>query len=213
MEWYYSQGGPLVEVWAPGVTIQCAENVGTEYQVEDGTSFSSGFVSGLALYLLKLDPTLQRPGTGTTSAAVKARIIQDSFSRKDGDVEFPAAISNGLESPLCVAVSVGGQHAEDSSRRDTNDGDSCPLFTSAVSSSSSAASRSSIANTLRTSTAGATSEPSVVLSDPCNNGEWYENESSCEWACLRGTCGYLPVMFKRCEGCDPGERFLWKCTC
>ncbi|CAF9937370.1 hypothetical protein IMSHALPRED_011110, partial [Imshaugia aleurites] len=162
MECQFSQGGPLVEVWAPGETIECADNVGTGYQVLDGTSFSSGFVSGLALYLLKLDPTLQRPGTGTTSAVVKARIIQDAYSRKEGDVEFPPAIWNGLASPLCAAVGVGEEDAEAS----------CPLFSSAVSSSSSATWRSSTASTLRISTTtDATSEPSVVLSDPCNNGE------------------------------------------
>ena len=200
-EWYHSQQGSLVAVWAPGVDVECANNVGRGIQFREGTSIATGMVSGLAAYFMALDPTLQKPGTGLTSTAVKSRLIAESFPRLENNPFYPNAVSNGLASPICPDGRDGDEAAE-MGRRDANNGGSCSGL--------------STATTLRMSTTNsALSGPSSVLSKPCNDGQSYAELLSCEEGCFAGTCKYLQTKIKRCEGCDNGSQrlYLYKCSC
>lgn len=186
-------------MWAPGVDVECADNVGTGNQFREGTSIATGMVSGLAAYFMALDPTLRKPGTGLTSTAVKSRLVTKSFPRVENDPLYPNAVWNGLASPICPDNSGGDEDAE-MDRRDANNGGSCSGL--------------STASTLRMSTTtSASSEPSPVLSKPCNDGQLYDELLWCEEGCFAGTCEYLQTKIRRCEGCDNGSQreYVYKC--
>ncbi|KAF4440994.1 Serine ase 2 [Fusarium acutatum] len=82
----FSQGGPLVTTTAPGVDVKCAAMSGTSaYQADEGTSFSTPAVAGLAAYFLSLDslrPRLQVPGS--VARNVKALIQEHHYARVSG---------------------------------------------------------------------------------------------------------------------------------
>lgn len=177
---------------------------------------SAAIVSGLAAYFMRLDPTLQRPGTGLTAAAVKSRLVAESFPVYANSPEFPNAISNG-PAILCADSGSGDEDAE-LGRRDTNDGGSCALSSYAASRSSSPAtlgnSKTSTAILgISTMTTAAQSEPSVKLSKPCNDGSWYAELIWCEENCFYpGVCEPPSKRFRRCEGCNHGGQG-YVCNC
>ena len=182
LEYETSNNGPLVTVWAPGVNVMCASNVGEGEQELTGTSMAAGIVSGLAAYLLALYPALQRPGTGLTARAVKSRIIALSWAREnvdqDPDLEYPAAIWNGLESPIDDGSSMecSDSGSEDSKlrRRDTTNATSCVRLTTFVTSSTSSSS-------------------STTPSEPSTTGTIYSVLKLCEEDCASGTCKSVEV--------------------
>ena len=188
-------------MWAPGVEVECADNVGTGNQFREGTSLATGMVSGLAAYFMALDPTLQKPGTGLTTIAEKSRLVAKSFPRLENDPLYPNAVSNGLASPICPDDSSGDANAE-MGRRDASNWGSCSGL--------------STTTTLRMSTTtSALSEPSSILSKPCNDGQSYAELLWCEQGCFAGACEYLQTKIRRCEGCDNGSQreYVYKCSC
>lgn len=189
----------MVSLWAPGYDIECATNVGTGSQTREGTSVAAGMVSGLAAYFMALDPTLQKPGTGLTSIAVKNRLIAESFPRLENDPSYPNAVSNGLASPICD--DSDSDEDTEMGRRDANNGGSC--------------SRLSTASTFRKSTTtSALSEHTPVISKPCIEGQTYPELLSCNKGCFGGTCELFQTKIRRCKGCDNGnQEGMYKCTC
>lgn len=84
----FSQGGPLVSVWAPADGISCADNgagVGTNRR---GTSFAAPAAAGLAAYFMGLPGNgLGQPGSGKIAANVKNLMASLAWPRKKGAAE------------------------------------------------------------------------------------------------------------------------------
>lgn len=67
---YFSNSGPTVDVYAPGVTTYSSYyNSDTAYAIASGTSMATPHISGLLAYLLAADPSLNDPAT------LKARVV------------------------------------------------------------------------------------------------------------------------------------------
>lgn len=211
LEFESSNNGRLVTVWAPGVNVKCAANVGEGDQELTGTSMAAAIVSGLAAYLMALFPELQRPGTGLTARTVKNRIIALSWAREnadqDPDLVYPAAIWNGLESPLDEGSSMectdsgseSGSGSEDAKlrRRDTTSATSCVRLSSKVSSSSTATTRTTFV------TSSTSSSPSTNPPEPSNTGKIYPGLQLCEESCGSGTCKVVEVDGDQRYECTP----------
>lgn len=211
LEFETSNNGRLVSVWAVGVNVKCAANVGEGDQELTGTSMAAAIVSGLAAYLLALFPALQRPGTGLTARAVKSQIIALSWARDNVDQDpglvYPAAIWNGLESPLDEGSSMecsdsgsdSGSGSDDAKlrRRDTTGATSCLRLSSTVSSSSTATARTTFV------TSSISSSHSTNPSEPSSTGKTYPGLQLCEESCVSGTCKLLEVDGDQRYECTP----------
>ncbi|KAJ5804843.1 hypothetical protein N7474_010730 [Penicillium riverlandense] len=85
----FSQGGPLVQVWAPGTVnsndpklwgVECALPTGTTgYARKEGTSFAAPTVAGVAAYLLSVYPELRVQGS--SGKLVAARLKRNAYVR------------------------------------------------------------------------------------------------------------------------------------
>ncbi|KAJ5613452.1 subtilisin-like protease [Penicillium lagena] len=85
----FSQGGPLVHVWAPGTVnsndpklwgVECALPTGTTgYTRKEGTSFAAPTVAGVAAYLLSVYPELRV--SGSSGKLVAARLKRNAYVR------------------------------------------------------------------------------------------------------------------------------------
>ena len=85
----FSQGGPLVSVWAPAVQIRCADNQMGVNQKKSGTSYAAPAVAGLAAYFMGLPGNgLGQPGSGQMAGNVKNLITTLAWPRKTGATEI-----------------------------------------------------------------------------------------------------------------------------
>ncbi|KAL8788732.1 MAG: hypothetical protein Q9213_001546 [Squamulea squamosa] len=86
--WPDSQGGDLLDLSGPADKIVCASQKGTKPQLESGTSYATGSVSGLAAYFLSLPELSDRLKVdGQTAQKVKDFILEKAYSRIDGEVK------------------------------------------------------------------------------------------------------------------------------
>lgn len=91
----FSQGGPLVEIWAPGTRdstngLECAGATGEGTVLKKGTSYAAPQVSGLVAYLYSLYPGLRTPGSAAPK--VLAKLKQLAYPRFGGG---PKSVWNG----------------------------------------------------------------------------------------------------------------------
>ncbi len=93
----FSQGGPLVTVYASGERIQCPSTVGIQVKYKSGTSFAAPAVAGLAANLWS-DPAqqqrLRKGGVSSYAQNTKDLIIDLAYSRTAGGVD---TIWNGFD--------------------------------------------------------------------------------------------------------------------
>ena len=180
--WYAPDGDWVV--WAPGALnnnrdvqiggIVCAAGSGDGTQRRFGTCLSTAEVTGLAAYILSVEPDLGIPDDGiSVSERVKDYIKEYSYSRNPGQ---PEAIWNGLtdyntnkrlrknkrEASICPAslptnlVSLGSTgHAGTQTPQTAS-------AASAASASAASAASTSAASTTSTSTTSSTSTSAVV---------------------------------------------------
>ncbi|OMP87246.1 Subtilisin-like serine protease pepC [Diplodia seriata] len=82
---YFSNSGPTVDVYAPGVTTYSSYyNSDTAYAIASGTSMATPHISGLLAYLLAADPSLNDPAT--LKARVKSLAVSGYLTEGDADV-------------------------------------------------------------------------------------------------------------------------------
>lgn len=71
----FSQGGPLVTVWAPGKDVTCAAHDQNGNRLDTGISPASAMTAGLVAYFLSLRQSLPFPVGGGTPQATLAIIL------------------------------------------------------------------------------------------------------------------------------------------
>ncbi|KAB2578899.1 putative peptidase s8 s53 subtilisin kexin sedolisin protein [Lasiodiplodia theobromae] len=82
---YFSNSGPTVDLYAPGVTTYSSYyNSDTAYAVASGTSMATPHISGLLAYLLASDSSLNDPAT--LKAYVKSLAVSGYLTAGDADV-------------------------------------------------------------------------------------------------------------------------------
>ncbi|KAK7733633.1 hypothetical protein SLS57_000648 [Botryosphaeria dothidea] len=82
---YFSNSGPTVDVYAPGVTTYSSYyNSDTAYAVASGTSMATPHISGLLAYLLAADSSLNDPAT--LKAYVKELAVSGYLTEGEADV-------------------------------------------------------------------------------------------------------------------------------
>ncbi|EKG15707.1 Peptidase S8/S53 subtilisin/kexin/sedolisin [Macrophomina phaseolina MS6] len=82
---YFSNSGPTVDLYAPGVTTYSSYyNSDTAYAIASGTSMATPHISGLLAYLLAADPSLNDPAT--LKAYVKKLAVSGYLTAGDADV-------------------------------------------------------------------------------------------------------------------------------
>ncbi|KAJ5578049.1 uncharacterized protein N7459_007013 [Penicillium hispanicum] len=105
----FSQGGPLVQVWAPGTIsrndpklwgVECAANTGTNgYVRKEGTSFAAPTVAGVAAYLLSVYPELRV--SGSSGKLVAQRLKRNAYVRMDLRGGMPAVWNEEYGNTAC----------------------------------------------------------------------------------------------------------------